>query len=56
VWGYRVLRADIPFLGRLADKGRFTELVGIVTSGSGPASERRIEALIESDQAKLPAL
>ena len=35
VWGYRVLRADFPFLGRLTDKGRFAELVKIVQSGGG---------------------
>jgi hypothetical protein len=46
-WGYRVLRQDFPFLARLADKGKFEELVSIVMSGG---AERRVEALIEKDQ------
>ncbi|MGA2479847.1 MAG: hypothetical protein ABSG63_13935 [Spirochaetia bacterium] len=53
-WGYRVLRQEFPFLARLADKGKFQELVNIVTSGSTAASERRIESLIEKDQQGIP--
>jgi hypothetical protein len=54
-WGYRVLRQEFPFLARLADKGRFKELVDIVTAGSTAASERRIESLIEKDQQGIPS-
>ncbi len=50
VWGYRVLRQDFPFLARLADKGRFQELVDLVHR-EGAGSERRIAALIERDEA-----
>ncbi len=49
-WGYRVLRQEFPFLGRLADKGGFKELVSIVRSGSLRSSERHLAALIEKDQ------
>jgi hypothetical protein len=55
-WGYRVLRQDYPFVGRLSDKKRFEELVRIVQSGSSGVSERRIAALIEQDQEKAPLL
>jgi hypothetical protein len=53
-WGYRVLRQEYPFLARLSDKGRFQELVNIVTAGSTAASERRIESLIDKDQQGIP--
>jgi hypothetical protein len=49
-WGYRVLRQDYPFVGRLSDKKRFEELVRIVQTGGAGASERRVAALIEQDQ------
>jgi hypothetical protein len=49
-WGFRVLRKDFPFVARLADKKRFEELVGAITSGRGSA-ERRVEALIAAEQA-----
>jgi hypothetical protein len=49
-WGYRVLRQDFPFLGRLADKGKFGELAILVRSTGSGRSEQRIEALIEQDQ------
>ena len=49
-WGFRVLKKDFPFVARLADKKRFEELVGAITSGRGSA-ERRVEALIAADQA-----
>jgi hypothetical protein len=50
VWGYRVLRQDYPFLTRLADKGKFQELVDIVRKEGLASSERRIAALIERDE------
>jgi hypothetical protein len=57
-WGYRVLRQACPFLARLADRGRFRELVDLV--GSTRSAERRVESMIESEQAldvpRLPAL
>ncbi len=49
-WGYRVLKQEFPFLGRLADKRRFEALVGEVQTGRGSA-ERRVEALIANEQA-----
>ena len=55
-WGYRVLRQDYPFVGRLSDKKRFEELVRIVQSGGTGTSERRIAALIEQDQEEAPLL
>ncbi len=51
VWGYRVLRQDYPFLTRLVDKGKFQELVDLVRKEGMAASERRIAALIERDEA-----
>jgi hypothetical protein len=50
-WGYRVLRQDYPFLVRLADKGKFQELVDLVRKEAVGSSERRIAALIEKDEA-----
>jgi len=54
-WGYRVLRQEVPFLGRLSDKPRFLELLDIVRSGSRGASQKRIAQLIASERGpKLP--
>jgi hypothetical protein len=50
-WGYRTLRRDFPFVARLSDKKRFQELVSMVQGASPGASERRISALIEKDEA-----
>jgi len=49
-WGYRTLRQEYPFLGRLSDREKFKELVNMVRAGSLGASERRVAALIEKDQ------
>ena len=49
-WGYRTLRQDFPFLARLADKGRFQELVDMVRKEGAGFSERHIAALIERDE------
>jgi hypothetical protein len=50
-WGYRVLRQDYPFLARLADKGKFAQLVEIIRKEGVGSSERTIAALIERDEA-----
>ncbi len=48
-WGFRVLRQDFPVLARLADKEKFQELVNLVHGR--PGAERRIESLMEEDEA-----
>jgi hypothetical protein len=55
VAGFRVLRQGCPFLERLQDKERFSELEAMVrTAGPGPAL-RRVQALIGDDSARRSA-
>jgi len=49
-WAYRVLKQEVPFLGRLSDKMKFVELAEQIRVAGGTA-ERRVDRMIEREGA-----